>query len=224
MELLKTQAKNVPKSKHLSTIVDVLEHEQTDEALQDFVRRRGVTKTSEISAAGFDRVALTRLVRLGEIQRLSRGVYAVSDHYLTEWHDLAEISKTSPKAVVALVSALAFHEIGTQMPYETWIALPKGSRTPALNKNLNISRFSEPSFSAGIEDHEIEGVPVRIYSPAKTVTDCFRMRSKVGYDVAIEALKEGWRLRKFTMDDVNNFAELNKVDKVMRPYIEAITA
>lgn len=214
----------VPKRKHLSAIVNVLEQERDDESLQDFVRRKGVTKTSEISAAGFDRVALTRQVRLGEIQRLSRGVYAVSDHELTAWHDLAEISKTSPKAVVALVSALAFHEIGTQMPYETWIALPRGARVPALNRNLNVTRFSEPGYSAGIEEHEIEGVSVRVYSPAKTVTDCFRMRSKVGYDVAIEALKEGWKLRKYTMDDLFRFAEINKVDNVMRPYIEAIAS
>lgn len=201
-----------------------MEQDQTNESLLEFVRRRGVSKTSEISAAGFDRVALTRSVKSGEIRRLSRGIYAVSDHELTEWHDLAEISKSSPKAVVALVSALSFHEIGTQMPYETWIALPRGARVPALNRNLNITRFSEPAYSAGIEEHEIEGVNVRIYSPAKTITDCFRMRSKVGYDVAIEALKEGWRLRKFTMSDLNEFAEMNKVDKVMRPYIEAITA
>lgn len=188
------------------------------------MRRSGVSKTSEITAAGFDRVALTRSVKNGEIRRLSRGIYAVSDHELTEWHDLAEISKSSPKAVVALVSALSFHEISTQMPYETWIALPRGARVPALNRNLNITRFSEPGYSAGIEEHEIEGVNVRIYSPAKTITDCFRMRSKVGYDVAVEALKEGWKLRKFTMDDLIKYAEVNKVDKIMRPYIEAITA
>jgi predicted transcriptional regulator of viral defense system len=208
----------------LCIIAYVLEQSDATESLLEFLRRNGVSKASEITSAGFDRVALTRLVKRGEINRLSRGVYAASDHELTEWHDLAEIAKTAPSAVVTLVSALAFHEIGTQMPYETWIALPKGSRKPALNRNLNITRFSEPSYSAGVEEHEIEGVRVRVYSPAKTIADCFKMRSKVGYDVAIEALKEGWRLRKFTMSDLNKFAEMNKVDKVMRPYIEAITA
>jgi predicted transcriptional regulator of viral defense system len=87
-----------------------------------------------------------------------------------------------------------------------------------------VTRFSEPYLSAGVEVHEIEGVPVQVFAAAKTVADCFRMRSKVGYDVAVEALKEGWRLRKFTLDEVFHFAKLNRVDRIMRPYIEAITA
>jgi predicted transcriptional regulator of viral defense system len=201
-----------------------MERERGAEALVRFVAERGVTRTRELAQAGFPRVLLTRLVRQGELQRVGRGLYTTSDHPLTEWHDLAEVSKAIPPAVVALISALAFHEIGTQVPHEIWIALPEGARAPSYHRRLRVTRFSEPYLSAGVEVHEIEGVPVQVFAAAKTVADCFRMRSKVGYDVAVEALKEGWRLRKFTLDEVFHFAKLNRVDRIMRPYIEAITA
>ncbi len=189
-----------------------------------FVAEHGVTRTREMVEAGFPRMLLTRLTRNGELQRLGRGLYATSDHSLTEWHDLAELSKAIPSGVVALISALAFHEIGTQVPHEIWIALPNGTRKPTYHQKLRITRFSEPYISSGVETHQIEGVPVRVFGAAKTVADCFRMRSKVGYDVAIEALKEGWRLQKFTLDELIYFGKLNRVDRIMRPYIEAIIA
>lgn len=200
--------------------------EQSREAqrILDFIREAGIVKTSELTVQGFHRAILTRLVQNGRLQRLARGVYSVPDHSMTEWHDLAEVCKAVPAARIALISALAFHNIGTQMPYETWIALPVGSWAPQIGHPLRIARLSEPYYSAGIEEHLIEGVTVRVYSAAKTVTDCFRMRSKVGYDVAVEALKEGWRSRKFTMKDISEYARLNRVEKVMRPYIEAIVS
>lgn len=188
------------------------------------MRQKGVARTRDISAAGYSRVALTRLVRKGELKRLGKGIYCTPDHDLTQWHDLAELSRSIPSAVVALISALAFHEIGTQLPYELWIALPEGSREPTYRQSLRVTRFAEPYFSAGIEEHFVEGVPIRVYNPAKTVADCFKMRSKVGYDVAIEALKEGWRMRKFSLDELVRYAKLNKVHRVMHPYIEAITS
>lgn len=184
----------------------------------------GVVKASELTAQGFHRATLGRLVERGRLQRLSRGVYSLPNHGLTEWHDLAQVGKAVPAARIALISALAFHEIGTQMPHETWIVLPPGSWTPRIGHPLRITRFSEPSYSAGIEEHIIEGVTVHIYSAAKTVADCFKMRSKVGYEVAVEALKEGWRERKFTLAEVGEYARLNRVEKVMRPYIEAIVS
>jgi predicted transcriptional regulator of viral defense system len=141
----------------------------------------------------------------------------------TEWRDLAEIARAVPSSVVALISALAFHQIGTAMAYEHWIAIPEGSWEPQGYEGLRTTRFAEPYYSAGVEEHVIEGVPVKIYSPAKTVADCFKMRSKIGFDVAIEALRDGWRQRRFSMDEIQHFAKLNRVEKVMHPYIEAIT-
>lgn len=199
-----------------------MEQRRNAHSLLTFVQDRGVVTSREIEIAGFPRIAITRSVRAGELQRLGKGMYAGPDHTFSEWHDLAAISRAVPSAIIALISALAYHEIGTQLAYELWIALPEGSREPSYHQKLRVTRFSEPYFSIGVEEHEIEGSTVRIYSAAKTVADCFRMRSKVGYDVAIEALKEGWRLRKFTLDELNHFSKLNKVDRVMRPYLEAI--
>ncbi len=199
-----------------------MEHRRNAQSLLTFVQDRGIVTSREIETAGFPRIAITRGVRAGELQRLGKGIYARPDHTFSEWHDLATISRAVPSAIIALISALAYHEIGTQLAYELWIALPEGSREPSYHQKLRTTRFSEPYYSAGIQEHEIEGSTVRIYSAAKTVADCFRMRSKVGYDVAIEALKEGWRLGKFTLDELNCFSKLNKVDRVMRPYVEAI--
>jgi predicted transcriptional regulator of viral defense system len=189
----------------------------------EFLKQVGVARSRELVAAGFHRSALTRLVRKGQIRRFGRGLYALPEHDLGEWHDLAEIAKTIPSAVVALVSALAFHGIGTQRPYETWIALPVGARSPNTTHRLRITRRAEPYYSAGIEEHSIEGVTVRVYSAAKTVSDCFRMRGKVGYDVAVEALREGLQERKFTIDELTRYAKLDRVSRVIRPYLEALT-
>lgn len=190
--------------------------------LTRFVANRGVVRSRDLNEAGFHRAAITRLVAQGLLQRLSRGVYSLADHKFTEWHDLAEVCKAVPNARIALISALAFHGIGVQMPYETWVALPVGAWTPKVPHRLRVVRFSEPYYSEGIEYHSIEGVSVPIYCAAKTIADCFKMRSKVGYDVAVEALREGWRERKFTMDELSRYAKLNRVERVMRPYIEAV--
>jgi predicted transcriptional regulator of viral defense system len=201
-----------------------MKHSRDSENLIEFVEARGVARTKEVTDAGFPRVLLTRLMRQGRLQRLGRGLYATSDHALTEWHDLAEVAKAVPSAVVTLISALAFHEIGTHVPHDVWIARPVGARKPTYHVRLRVTRFSEPYFSAGVEVHQVEGVPVRIFNAAKTVADCFRLRSKVGYDVAIEALREGLKHRKFTLDELNHYARINRVDRIMRPYIEAFTA
>jgi len=192
------------------------------QAILDFVGENGVTRSCELTAKGFHSQEITRLVQACELKRIRRGLYALPQHDLTPWHDFAEVSKIAPTAVVSLISALAFHEIGTQLPYETWITLPAGAWRPSGIPRLRVVHLSEPYYSAGIEEHVIEGVQVKIYSAAKTVADCFRMRSKVGYDVAVEALRDGWRGRKFTLADLMSYAKIDRVDKVMRPYIEAL--
>jgi len=188
----------------------------------EYVRARGVTRACELIANGFHSQEITRLVSSRQLLRLRRGLYAIPEHELTAWHELAETARVVPGAVVNLISALAYHEIGTQIPYQTWIALPRGGWTPRNIPRLRVTHLSEPYYSTAVEEREIEGIQVKIYSAAKTVADCFRMRSKVGFDVAVEALREGWRARKFTADELMQCAKTDRVEKVMKPYIEAL--
>ena len=137
---------------------------------------------------------------------------------------MIEVAKQTPKAVICLLSALELHEVGVQAPFEVWIALPAGSHAPkGGNTSIRVTRLSGAAFTEGIEILLIDGAPVRVYSLAKTITDCFKLRSKVGLEVALEALRDGWKARKFTMEELWRFAEINRMTQVMRPYIEALT-
>jgi predicted transcriptional regulator of viral defense system len=126
--------------------------------------------------------------------------------------------------VVCLLSALRFHDLTTQAPFEIWLAIGEKAWRPRMKyPPLRIVRFSMAALGAGIEKHQIEGVTVHVYTPAKTVADCFKYRNKIGLDVAIEALRECWRARRCTMDDLWHFAGICRVRNVMRPYLEALT-
>ena len=147
-----------------------------------------------------------------------------TDADFTEHLSLAEVAKRVPHSVVCLLSALPFHRIGTQQPPDVWLAVERRAARPAsMNPQLRVGRMSGPAFSEGIEERQIEGVRVRVYCPAKTVVDCFKFRNKVGLDVALEALRDGWRSRKVKMDDLVRFARVCRVEKVMRPYLESLT-
>jgi len=129
----------------------------------------------------------------------------------------------APNAVFCLLTALAFHRLTTEMPHEVWIALPLKARTPAIDTPpIRVVRLSERPLTGGIETHVEHGVPLRVFSPAKTVADCFKFRSKVGVDVAIAALRDGWRQKRFTIDELWRFARVCRVAAVMRPYLEAL--
>jgi predicted transcriptional regulator of viral defense system len=133
------------------------------------------------------------------------------------------VAKRVPVAVICLLSALVFHEITTQSPPAIWIALSKGARKPALTSpSLRVVRLSGPSLTAGIENHQIEGVPIRVYSAAKTVADCFKFRNKIGLDVAIEALKDCLRQKKANVKEIYRDAKIYRVGNVIRPYMEAL--
>jgi predicted transcriptional regulator of viral defense system len=136
---------------------------------------------------------------------------------------LAQARKAVPRGVVCLLSALRFYEIGTQGPHQIWIALDRRAARPRVsNPSIKVVRFSGESLTEGIEEHDIAGIPVRIYSPSKTVADCFKYRNKIGLDVAIEALREAVRARKCTADELWRYAKICRVSRVMRPYMEAI--
>ena len=168
---------------------------------------------------------LGRLLAQGSIVRVGRGLYAASDGGpLTEHHSLAEAAKRLPQGIVCLLSALRFHGLGTQSPFEVWIAIDRKAALPRADAPaLRVVRFSGQALSEGREHHTLEGVEVAIYSAAKTVADCFKYRNKIGLDVALEALREYLRRRDRNLDDLWRYAKVCRVERVMRPYVEALS-
>ena len=199
-------------------------HTYSDQATQ-LARRYGVLTAQEARRHGIHTQVLTRMVREGTLERVSRGCYRLPEAPVTEHHGLALASAAVPDGVVCLVSALSFHGIGTQIPHELWMAVERRARKPDLAwPPLRVFRFGGKSFTEGVETHEPEGVPVRVYEVAKTLADIFKYRNKVGIDVALEALKEAWVHRRFQMDRLTHFARICRVEKVMAPYIDAVVA
>ena len=184
--------------------------------------RVGVLRTRDFEAAGVNRVKLGRLVAEGAIERVGRGLYTAPSAKVTEHHTLVEASVRVRAGVVCLLSALRFHKLSTQSPHEVWIAIGVKARKPAPDwPPLHVVRFSGAALTHGAETHTIEGVAVRITSPAKTVADCFKYRNKIGIDVAIEALTE-YRRRRASIDELMKAAKVDRVAVVIRPYLEVI--
>jgi predicted transcriptional regulator of viral defense system len=197
---------------------------QSDHIL-DLAQRQRLLSAADVRAHGWSPQLLIKLEQSGKLQRITRGLYSLPDSPVTEHQSLIEVCRRVPKAVVCLLSALQFHEIGTQLPFEVWVALPEATQTPALETPaLRITRLRGEAYSEGIETLVEHGSTIRVYSVAKTITDCFKFRHKVGLDVALEALKDAWRQRKLDMDQVTHFARINRVEKVMQPYLEAVVA
>lgn len=197
-------------------------HEQS---VLRLARRRGLLHARDVAALGVPTVALTRLVRAGLLERIGRGVYAVPNGPMSAQRSLAEVALRAPRGVVCLLSALRVHEIGTQAPYEVWLALPPGVVAPRIaSPALRVMRMSGDALSEGIERIKIDGVQVPVFNAAKTVADCFKFRNKIGLDVAMEALREAWRAKQVTMDDLWRYAGIDRVSRIMRPYMEALVA
>jgi predicted transcriptional regulator of viral defense system len=165
------------------------------------------------------------MLRRGEVQRVSRGLYRLRDAPLTELETLATVSKLIPGAIVCLLTALHVHGIGTQAPRDVWIALDRKARKPrASDLPVRVVRFSGPMLRYGIESREVLGVPVRLTSPARTVVDCFRYRKKIGLDVALEALRHAVNSRTATLDEIARVAEVCRIQTVISPYLESIAS
>jgi len=161
--------------------------------LLELVRSRGVVQPRDLDRYGIPRTYLIRLYRQGVLDRPSRGVYVLADAEPTERHSMAEVCKRVPHGVVCLLSALRFNGLTTQAPFEVWLAIDRKARLPKVaHPPLHIVRFSGPALTQGVEEHTVEGVPVRVTTPARTVVDCFAYRNKVGLDVALEALRDCW--------------------------------
>jgi len=188
----------------------------------EIVAKAGVLRPRDLDAHGIPRIYLSRLCERGLLDRVGRGLYVLPDADVSEHHTLAEAGKRVPHGVVCLLSALRFHGLTTQSPSEVWLAIGNKAWRPQVDyPPLRFVRFSERTLEAGVEEHSIEGVLVRIYNPAKTVADCFKYRNKIGLDVALEALRDCRRQRRCTNDELWHYAKICRVANVMRPYMEA---
>jgi predicted transcriptional regulator of viral defense system len=186
------------------------------------VRRLGVARPRDLTRLGLRREYVQRLAKSGALVRVARGLYAVPDAEVSAQRSLAEVARTVPAGIVCLLSALRFHGLTTQAPPEIWVALDthawKPRRTPFPVRTVY---FSGAALTQGVETHKIDGVPVRIYSAAKTVADCFKYRNKIGSEVAVEALKDYLQKHRRGADALWRFAKICRVSNVMRPYLEA---
>jgi predicted transcriptional regulator of viral defense system len=183
----------------------------------------GAIRPRDLRARGFRPEYLWQLYKAGKLQRSARGVYYMNGADLTEHHHLVEAALRVPRGVVCLLSALRFHNLTTQSPFDVWMAIDRKAHFPATKDlPLRFVRFSGEALSAGVEAHQLEGVTVNIYSPAKTVADCFKYRHKIGLDVALEALRDLLRTKRASMDEVWRYARICRVANVMRPYLEAL--
>lgn len=187
------------------------------------LKRKQLVRPRDLDAANIPRNYLTRLVQRGKVQKLERGLYAASELPITENISLVQVTQKAPKAVICLLSALRFHEIGTQAPHAVWIAIDVKAWAPHIKSPaVQVVRFSGDALHFGIQEKRITGGTIRVFSPAKTVADCFKFRNKIGTDVALEALRDSYRQRKTTMNDLWEAAKVCRVANVMRPYLESL--
>ncbi len=193
--------------------------------LHALARQQGVIRSRDLAAIGLSRTALRRLENEGVVTRRSRGLYVLTGAEISEHETLVEVSARIPHGVVCLLSALYFHNLTTQNPADVWIAIDHKARAPIVTDlPLRIVRFSGLALTTGIEPHVISGITVNVYTPAKTVADCFKFRNKIGLDVAIEALREYLRERRGTIDELSHYAKVCRVSNIIRPYLESMNA
>jgi predicted transcriptional regulator of viral defense system len=166
---------------------------------------------------------LARLAEKGNLERAERGIYRQMQADISEYESLLVASLIVPKGVICLLSALRFHDLTTQNPFEIWMAIePSAHRPKPQSVSLRLVHFSGESLTEGIETHEITGEKLRVYNPAKTIADCFKFRHKIGLDTALEALREARRKKLFTMEELWHYTKICRVTNVMRPYLEAL--
>ena len=192
--------------------------------LTKLIRKVGVLRSRDLAAYGIPRPYLNILEGNGIIRKTGRGLYIAADaKHVTEAHTVAEAAKAVPGGIVCLLTALRLHGLTTQAPFEVWMAIDRKAWKPKLDHPpLHIVRFSGKALSEGTQKRKLEGVELKLYSPAKTVADCFKYRNKIGLDVALEALRDCLRQKKATMDELWRMAEVCRVSNVMRPYMEAM--
>lgn len=189
----------------------------------ELAHEMGVIRAKDAEAKGIHPEYLKRLEQQGLLIRSARGLYTFTEAEITESHSLVEAAKRVPHGIICLLSALSFYELTTQAPFEVWLTISQKARAPKEDiLPLRIVYMSGQALKSGIEEHEIEGVRVRVYSVAKTVVDCFKFRNKIGLDVAIEALRSSTRERHCSIDEIWHYAKICRMQNVMRPYLESL--
>ena len=196
---------------------------QVEQAKSVFRRHGGMLRTAEAIREGIQPRVLYAMRDTGDLQMLRRGCYRLAALDRMSEPDLAVVAKATPKGVICLVSALAFHDITTQIPHVVDLAIPAHRHPPKIDyPPIQPYWFSGKAYSSGIESHEIDGVLVRIYNPAKTVADCFKYRNKVGQDVALEALRFCRERKRTPVSELLEYARICRVQNIMSPYLEAM--
>ena len=194
-----------------------------DRAAAVFRRHGGILRTSQVLQAGIHPSTLYAMRDDGTLEAVSRGVYRLADSEPLGNPDLVTVATRVQGGIICLISALAFHELTTQIPHEVHVALKRGAEMPRLDyPPIRVYWISNKAYCAGVETHGLDGVSVRIYSPEKTLADCFKFRNKIGLDTAVEAVRFYRERRNVKVDALMRYAEICRVEKVMRPYLEAL--
>jgi predicted transcriptional regulator of viral defense system len=207
------------KSRQLVIFMDTTRKQQ----VLDLARKYVLIRPVDVARAGLPREYLSRLVDEGKLERLGRGLYQSPDREMGQYFSLLTVAKQVPNGVIALLSALSYHGFTTQHPHEVWIAIDRKARKAKMDyPRVRYLSMSGLALAEGVEEHVIDGVNVKVFNAAKTVADCFKYRNKIGLDVALEALREGWREKRFSMDELSHYAQICRVLNVMRPYMESL--
>jgi predicted transcriptional regulator of viral defense system len=184
----------------------------------------GLVRAKDFVANHISAATVSRLVAAGKLEKQSRGLYRLPDQPLNEHATLAQVALRAPRGVICLLSALTVHDIGTQSPFEVWLAIDHKAWAPKfVSPRVRVIRMSGSAFEEGIETLLVDGVPVKVFNTAKTVADCFKFRNKIGLDVALEALQDGLRKRRFTRDELWKCACIDRVAETMRSYMESLS-
>ena len=188
-----------------------------------FENHGGILRTAQALKAGIHPKTLYTMRDSGVLEMISRGVFRLSDSPPLSNPDLVTVAARVPSGVICLISALSFHEITTQIPHDVHVALPRGAEEPRLDyPPIRTYRFTGEAFTSGVDAYDLDGVSISIYSPEKTLADCFKFRNKVGLDTVVEAIRFYRERRSIKVDDLMRYAKICRVNRVMRPYLEAI--
>jgi predicted transcriptional regulator of viral defense system len=201
----------------------MVESSPTQDKILEFVKKQGMIRVRDAIARGIHPEYLRRLCDKGLLVKVSRGIYMPADQEISQNIGLAQVAKRVPHGVICLLSALQFHEIGTQSPFEIWLAISPREAKPRIDyPPVRVVRFSGQSLTEGVEEYQVEGVTIKVYHQAKTVADCFKYRNKIGLDIALEALKDCRQRKLCTTEQLWKYAKICRVSNVMKPYLEAI--
>lgn len=189
----------------------------------NLLKKKAVIRPCDLAPLNIGRTTLSRLCTQGVVQKVGHGLYRLVDAEASEYDMLIEACKAVPNGAICLLSALRFHDLTTQSPHQIWMAIDVKARIPKTELPIKFIRFSGTALLQGVLTRKLRGATIRVYSPAKTVADCFKFRNKIGLDVAMEALRECQNKKLCSMDELWKYANICRVSNVMRPYMEAMT-